>query len=1271
MTLSDGNAESVEYGDTKTDAKVNLAIAPLPFSSKADYKEMPQGLSVGEMLDLIDINQVRAGMFLVIHINGVYLPNDKIYNVYPNAGTHVVVKAVPHGGDGKNPLATILSIVVLIAAPYLTPIIAPGLAAGSIGAQLLTAGIGIVGRLAVNALIKPPKPGQLSNGSSVRDSSTYSISGARNDARLFGPVPQILGRHRCIPPYAMQPYTQISGNDQYLITRFAVSKGPAGLDTVYIGETEISLFEEAQLELLEGFDDDPESKIAVNDVFELNISIKVERSSGRVIRTTQPDTDYALIDLTLPQGLIEFNDEGDKLSKTVNYTIEYRAVGDVDWTAGETNVSKSAQTFTPAIGERVKVYTPFGVNGTEDRNTVGGVYIDRSTGNATLTTIRSSFNPFIGEQIHESIIPPGAYRVGGYSRDPDGITTVTNSRLQSSNFVDPVNDFVLSVNGSNQIVIAAGEVILEFAITGRSAQTIRRSNRIDFPTNGQYEIAIFRQTADNTSTKIFNDLFWTSLKSVAYRQVITEPNVATVGARIRASNQLNGVIDTLNVVAYCIGKGWDRDAQIWRDNSFIDTPGELIRYVLQGPSAVRVLPDSRINLTSLEEFTEWCEDNNYTYNQYIDFSIGLGELLEQIASAGRGSISYTDGKLGVIIDKPQPNIIQHFTPRNSNNFKGTQIFAGKLHALRVRFPNEDMNFQQDERLVYNDGYNEENATEIEELELPGVTNPDQVWKLGRYYIAVNELRPATYTFETDLEHLVCTRGDRIKLSHDVPLFGSGYGRIKSLTLSGSDITDIELDDGVAMDIDKNYIVRVRDELGESFTFPIVNNPGFHTSIELETPTDQGSILVGDLSLFGENGIESEDLIIKTIRPKRDLKAEIECVNYAPGVFTADTDSIPDFNSNITLPLGLDVPSFGSIVSDETVLDRNPDGTFTSRIFVPLTFVSNRPLHKLASLEAQYRVNVGANEYINLPTLVPEASSFFIAPVDDGVTYTIRLRYRFKSGEVGPWTSTNHVVIGASSPPPPLDSFIVNELGDGTRQFNFSLAAKPPDWDGAEIRYVLGSESDYENMTNLVEGVNRVSPFETTLPLIPGTYSFGAESVDLNKNKSGTPLIVQDKILGVSRLGESFYTEDILQSGFLGTKTNCQVDADSGRLVPISADIWSDFTTWADLSAGWANDFATQIVYEHTIVDIGSLRTLTPIVTVLATGTITIEERHSTALSSWDDYTDWASMGTWDGTTSFSSYAAITVPFDAEQVQIRVTVDNPDEKGIQALILSLL
>jgi len=114
-------------------------------------------------------------------------------------------------------------------------------------------------------------------------------------------------------------------------------------------------------------------------------------------------------------------------------------------------------------------------------------------------------------------------------------------------------------------------------------------------------------------------------------------------------------------------------------------------------------------------------------------------------------------------DVASTSIVQHFTPRNSSAFKFNRAYADLPHAFRVTFINASNSWQSDERIVYADGYTVANATKFEGMEFVGITDPDLIWRHGRYHLAQAIMQRETYTLQTDFEHLVCMRGDRVRV----------------------------------------------------------------------------------------------------------------------------------------------------------------------------------------------------------------------------------------------------------------------------------------------------------------------------------------------------------------------------------------------------------------------------------------------------------------------------------------------------------------------------
>ena len=236
------------------------------------------------------------------------------------------------------------------------------------------------------------------------------------------------------------------------------------------------------------------------------------------------------------------------------------------------------------------------------------------------------------------------------------------------------------------------------------------------------------------------------------------------------------------------------------------------------------------------------------------------------------------GKYSVIQDKPRTSITQHFTPHNSWGFEGSKALPKLPHAFRVTFINEEKGFQPDEYIVYNDGYNAGNATLFEGMSLPGVTKPALVHKHARFHLAQIKLRPETYVINTDLEHLVCNRGDLVKVVHDVPMFGIASSRVGNKLSS----TQLQLDEDLPMQAGKQYTIRIRNNDGGSIvrTVQSKSSDGYYNIIDLTTPLGVNEGLANNLVLFGEMNQESADLIVLGIETNANLTARLTLLSLS-------------------------------------------------------------------------------------------------------------------------------------------------------------------------------------------------------------------------------------------------------------------------------------------------------------------------------------------------------------------------------------------------------
>jgi hypothetical protein len=437
-----------------------------------------------------------------------------------------------------------------------------------------------------------------------------------------------------------------------------------------------------------------------------------------------------------------------------------------------------------------------------------------------------------------------------------------------------------------------------FTWTAAQSAALRQNMRFTVA-RGQYDVRVSRETADATSDAVVDDAVWTALRTVRHTAPVTMTGLAMTALRIKATDQLNGMVDRFNGVVSSILPDWD--GTDW-PSAATSNPASLYRHALQGAANARPLDDARLDLDALAVWHEACAASGREFNTVIDYDASVREVLQAVAAAGRASPSIVDGRWTVAVDGPQGAPVQHFTPRNTWGFTGEKSFDEVPHALRVRFINRDKGWLQDEILAFDDNHDASTAAKYDVLELPGVTSAAQAWRDARYHIASARLRPETFTFHADIEHIVCTRGDLVRFTHDVPLFGLAAARVKSVGTAGVNAVSVTLDAQILMEEGRNYALRVRLQDGSSLVLPLVTAAGTSDTFAFaaSVPAASGP-QPGDLALFGESGQESVELAVKAIEPAGDLAAKITCVAAAPAVHTADTGPIPTFSPQITVP----------------------------------------------------------------------------------------------------------------------------------------------------------------------------------------------------------------------------------------------------------------------------------------------------------------------------------------------------------------------------------
>lgn len=722
--------------------------------------------------------------------------------------------------------------------------------------------------------------------------------------------------------------------------------------------------------------------------------------------------------------------------------------------------------------------------------------------------------------------------------------------------------------------------------TDSTVDTLRRTVGLSVP-NGQYEVETKKTgTAHDGKNQIVEQIIWTALRGFRPgKPVAFNKPLCITAIRIKASSQLNGTLDTLNGIVTSLVKSWSGTE--WVDNQPSRNPADLFRHVLQGAANARPRSDAQIDLAALQGWADYCKDKGWTFDMPRVTAASVFDTLSDIAAAGRAMPIFKDGKWSVIWDEQDSPVVQMFTPRNSWGFEASHEFRELPHGWRTKFINEKKNWVEDERIVYDDGYDATNATRFEGLEFPGVTNPDLIWKHGRFHLAQLRLRPETYTINVDFENLIVTRGDRVRLQHDVMLLGLASGRVRAVDAGAQ---TVELDEVVTMDGAKLYQARFRLADGSFIARSVVpGSSGETTTLAFEGSGDLPDI--GDLFTFGEANRESAIYRVLGIETLEDAAAKLTLIDDALGIYEADTGVVPAFESNVTQPLDPYSLPPTDIRLTESVYQEGEDWFEAIR----LNWKAPRA-GRVRFFEVEY---FNGTAWKQGPIVPAPQTTAEVRGLIAGV-YTFRVRGLFDDDGFSSWATTAAFSADMlNNPPPDVEDFAISVLGDTS---TLTWAAVNRAGVTYEIRFssIDNTSVGWNSATPLMVGLSGTS---VQAPSMVGSYLIKA--VLQNGLKSLNASIVATNIAGLADLNA---VELLIESpAYIGFRDN--VIASNGVLRLLDMNVMAKWETLDDvilLALGDGEDDSigvhlTGTYYFDEDVDLGAVFTSRLTATVDASG----------------------------------------------------------------------
>lgn len=949
------------------------------------------------------------------------------------------------------------------------------------------------GMLLVNALCPASTPKLSSGGDSETSQKIWSIDGTQNKVDPYGCVPTVLGKIRVAPRYAAASYSVISDNDQYVRYLYVVSTGDCAVSEPRIGDTALENFQDYNWLVWRNWTGETLKWFGLARTEE-SLAIEMKQSIGWQTRTTAQNTVHIMCVLIF-EGLVYINDQGDKSSVTVEVDVRYRKVGTSDW------ISRArTKTFNNSVFTLERIGFGYGYVG-YDFNTDKFVYNggERICSTSRVGTYIYSSNKKTKKE-EEKELP--AFNITGYSSYFSGTVTVGPSFTKWYGHTG-YTCATITVNGT---LTVPGE-----KYTGKTLNQLRKCIEWDVP-EGQYEVSLRRITKDpdtnSTKTTTRSTFTWSLLQSDRNKpSIVGDANhpLTLIELELKATEQLSGNVDEFNVLASSIGPCWDDYENDWVAQE-TSNPASLALRVATGTDIAKPCSMDDMDLDSFKGFYQWCEEYGWKYNSWITSKTNAGEVFHNVCSAGRGSYALLNGH-GVIWDDPDSKVVDMLTQRNSWNFSSQKsLVTETIHGLRMRFVNEAIDYQEDERVVYLDGYDESNATNVIEWEQDGVTNSDLIWKHGRLRLAEMRLRPEVYTVSCEAESIALRRGDCIRVVHDVTLWGVASGMITHvLTNDEGKITGIELDEFCPMDEGASYGVRITNASTTDAYYSVLTEPqteGRVLTFSVALPVTT-NIAIGDLVSFGKTESVGALCKVLSIAPSEGFSATITLCDAAPEIYNALSGDIPEWNSQITTPSRYQAgrptaPTILGFVSDDTVLLVNPDKSIQAQMAVTFQ-IPDQPANVTAySLSVYVREADSDDSWQCYAALVngQDAVTVLCPNVKQGSTYEVKGRLSTGTGIVSEYSATKeHKIQGKTSVPPDVT---------GLQAINTDPSGIVLTWDALDDFYLgLKLFSRF-----IVSGSLSGETAETSITLKPykqtGTLTFDVVGVDITGAQSINP-----------------------------------------------------------------------------------------------------------------------------------------------------------------------
>ncbi len=667
-----------------------------------------------------------------------------------------------------------------------------------------------------------------------------------------------------------------------------------------------------------------------------------------------------------------------------------------------------------------------------------------------------------------------------------------------------------------------------FPLISQSQKQQRRTYALDVEP-GQYEVRARIAGRNTDGSGATSDFTWSTLKSIQ-TDTASYAGIPRIGIRIKATGQLNGAPDELRCVAYAA------PIPVWKGSQWVteetSNPGaQILAYArgIRDPAGNLIaglgLLDAQIDIAALQAFMLHCAASKYTYDNVIRDTRSHDDVLQAIALAGFGNVTWAAGRLSVVWaadEQPLSGVVNMATIKKGQ-FQIDYTLANAADGIEFTYVDRSDWSSKTLRVTAPGVQTMLNPAQVSG---EGITTEEHAAKMARYHLAQSLYQYKDISFSTDIEHLSYRRMSVLALQHDLTQWGFG-GRLVSATRDGSTVV-LTLDDQVRAPATGNSFIglRIPGELVYR-VFRVAAFAGETDQIRLADPWPADAPLPGNTAenpahdtiwIFDFKQTPGYRVRVVGIEPESDLKgASVSVVPEGPEFwrYVESGQYIPAPNGSLlqTRPVASNLR-----ITEQQVVQG--DTVFTE---LSATFDVSGPVGEtivLSDLDRNSELEqVAATRTRTATWRIPQAG-----------VYPITVRPYSPEGSAGVAVTAMYATRGVDVPPVLVDVFDVAEISGGVRRYTWGFlneTVQSADFAGVEIRYSAGKVAApaWDQMIPLGDDGYHVAAFEAVLPPA-GDWTFACRSRNTSGALSEASRVVQKTLR--ANLGEVIgdLTEDL-------------------------------------------------------------------------------------------------------------------------------------------------